>query len=244
MKIKLLSWNIWHGKYLKEVIEFLKKADADIIALQEVVETEEPKKENQAEIIAQALGYNFVFFKAFTTERHHPSYSQGNAILTKFKIKESKGVFLSDLSHYRGNAETEPRIALETHLEIAGEKLQVINTHLAYSHELKPSEMRHRQLNKLLTLIDKEKAVLMGDFNSTPETEVIKKVEEVLVNADPKSNQPTWSVFENEYHGFKVKGLEYRIDYIFVSPDISVETFKIEDTKASDHLPVSSIIEV
>jgi len=54
MKIKVLSWNIWCGTYLEEVIKFLKKADADIIALQEVSIDE---RGNLSEIIAKRLGY-------------------------------------------------------------------------------------------------------------------------------------------------------------------------------------------
>ena len=57
MKVKILSWNIWCGTYLDEVTEFLKNANADIIALQEVVEDE---RGNLVEIIAKELGYKYV----------------------------------------------------------------------------------------------------------------------------------------------------------------------------------------
>jgi exonuclease III len=58
MKLKILSWNIWCGTYLDEVIKFLKIADSDIIALQEVAED---NRGNISEIIAKELGYKYVY---------------------------------------------------------------------------------------------------------------------------------------------------------------------------------------
>lgn len=56
MNVKLLSWNIWGGQYLPEIVDFLKKEKADIIALQEVIEDLNGAN-NVAKIIAQKLRY-------------------------------------------------------------------------------------------------------------------------------------------------------------------------------------------
>src|SRR3989344_3149830 len=96
MKLKLLSWNIWCGTYLDEVIKFLKTTNADIIALQEVAEDE---RGNISKIIADKLGYKYVY----TTDidmplKYLPNYKKddegtkkmGNAILSKYEILNSK----------------------------------------------------------------------------------------------------------------------------------------------------------
>ena len=44
MHLKILSWNIWINGYFEQITDFLEKADADIIGLQEV-EADAPKRD-------------------------------------------------------------------------------------------------------------------------------------------------------------------------------------------------------
>src|SRR5256885_2098271 len=92
MLVKLLSWNIWGGRYLDDVIAFLKMSNADIIGLQEVIEFQSSK--NMAEEIAEQLGYECVFYKAGTIDKNGKSYNLGNAILSKFPFQKSRYRFL------------------------------------------------------------------------------------------------------------------------------------------------------
>src|SRR6266480_1308494 len=126
MNIKVLSWNIWKGKHLKEVIEFLKTTKADVIGLQEVV------GETTAQKIANQLGYEYTYFTAFTTNRHETIFDLGISILSKYPIKHATCHFLSTMDAYEQNAQTEPRIAVEAEIEINGILLHVFTVHLAY----------------------------------------------------------------------------------------------------------------
>jgi endonuclease/exonuclease/phosphatase family metal-dependent hydrolase len=242
MKVKVLSWNIWHGQDMKGVIEFLRKSEADIIGLQEVLEFENDKNENQAKIIAHELGYNFVYFPAFKTDRKSPVFIQGNAILTRHEIIKSENNLLSDMSSYQGGGETEPRVAGEVKLKIKNEELRVFVTHLAYSHKLQPSNLRDLQTDKLLSFIDGDKTILMGDFNVTPDSDVIKKVSQIMNDVGQKNGGPTWSIVKRIYKGFAVD-FNYRIDYIFTSKDLKIENYQVEKLLASDHLPIFAVIE-
>ena len=236
MILKVLSWNSWAGKNLEKATAFLSKTDADIIGLQEVLERD---KQNNAEDIAKKLGLNYFYCQAFTDDRHNvPTYHLGNAILTKFTIEKSFCNELSSLELYQKTSETEPRTAAEVDLSVNGKSLNFFSAHLAHSPRLRPSKMRDIQLNNLLKHLPNQLTILMGDFNSLPDSEVIKKLEEKLINTD-KDSSGTTAVDDDEHGKFN-----FRKDYIFVSPDITVKSFKILDSDASDHLPILAEIEI
>ena len=83
----------------------------------------------------------------------------------------------------------------------------------------------------------------MGDFNATPESETIRKMSEVLVDTDPTS-APTWSVYPAGCLVCNPQAIDTRLDYIFTTPDIKTSSFKVEQSKGSDHLPISVIAEI
>lgn len=239
MRIKILTWNIWQGKHLQQVIDFLKQTDADIIALQEVVEKEGT---NTAEVIASTLSYHYIYYRAKDAAVYKPN--QGNAILSKFPIAQSNRHVLSDPGLIIYTPETEPRIAVEAHILVNKRELSVLTTHLAYSRELKQSATRNRQAQTLYKFIHSKNTILMGDFNMTPGDSFLKKLERKLQNADPGTEKPTWTVYPFALNGFTVDSLQYRLDYLFVSRDIQVEATTISSSSASDHLPVSAIITI
>jgi endonuclease/exonuclease/phosphatase family metal-dependent hydrolase len=84
----------------------------------------------------------------------------------------------------------------------------------------------------------------MGDFNSLPESSVIKKMNESLQNTEVNSNTPTWSVYKDGCTECLIDEVIYKLDYIFTSKDLKSDKFTVYDSKGSDHLPVSSIIEI
>lgn len=245
MKIKIMSWNIWHGKHLNEIKEHIKDSNPDIIGLQEVIEMDKNgEKWNVAEEIAKELGYEWTYFKAFTSDKSNPIYDQGNAILSKYKIEKSTCYFLSGLELYKQTAESEPRIAIDAHISFGEKMIHIITTHLAYSFQFQQSEIRDLQMSNLLKTIHTNNTILMGDFNSSIENEVIKKISAVIQNADSNPTDPTWTVYPFDYHGHVENELKHRLDNIFVSKDITVQKFEVENSKGSDHLPVSAIIEI
>lgn len=231
MQLKVLSWNIWCYGYLDRVAEFLKTTDADVICLQEVVEDETP---NISDYLTKELEYNHVYAKTKVgvTKNDKTTYI-GNATYTKFKILKTTTHLLS---------ESEGRIALETEILVNSKVLHVFNAHLTHAH-LKPSQEREYQMDKIIEVLPKEKVLLMGDFNTLPESNEIRKVSQILINTDP-SLTPTWSVYPEGCETCMLKSVKYRLDYIFASNDIKVVSSQVRNSKASDHLPISTIIEI
>lgn len=239
MQLKVLTWNIWRGKYFDQVIKELKEIDADIIGLQELIQI---KDDIQAQKIADALGMHYVYFQAFTSDRHEIVYSIGDGIFSKYPLKDPQCHFLTDLSVYKDSSDSEPRIAVSAQVEINDQTLNIISTHLAYSHELKESEIRDLQVEKLLGLVE-AKTILMGDFNAKTDSKTIQSLDQVLSRVET-TDAPTWSVFPVDYRGYKVSGLECRIDQIYADPKLKIVESKVLSSQASDHLPILSVFEI
>ena len=223
MQVKVASWNIWKSKNVDEVTDFLKKTNADIICLQEVVQTTTNNvTNNAAHKISRALNFQYIYHAAVTSDRHETEYDLGNAILSKYPIINSSCHFLSDVSEYEHNAETEPRNVVIAEISLEDKTLHVASTHLAYSDYLHPSLLRTKQIHELVKHIPTSSAILGGDFNNIVTDDELKPIWAFLKSADSQPTRPTWSVFPTLKRDWEIKGLEYRIDNIFVAKDINV----------------------
>lgn len=231
MSLKILSWNIWQGKYLPQVIDFLKRADANIIGLQEITQNTNGTK-NIADQIVNELGYEWTYATTSQMQKNGKTMDWGNAILSKNKITGRKTHVLS---------KNHKRTALEVTIQVGNTMLNVFNTHLLHTHQ-QPSQTQETQMDNLINALPKEKVILMGDLNATPQSNAIKKIKNVFKNADPKLKTPSWSLYKKGCVVCKPEGLIYRLDYILTSNDIKSSSFKVARTKGSDHLPVSAII--
>lgn len=232
MSVKIISWNIWEGKYLVDIIDFLKTSNADIIGLQEVIQ-EKSGRRNTARIIANKLEYEFVYETDSEIEKDGRSLDKGSAILSRHKILRNKTYILS---------ETDKRTAIEADIKVGNTTLHVFTTHLIHTHQ-KPSDIQNLQAENLIKVLPKGKTILMGDFNATPGSDVVNNVSHVLKNTDAFS-VPTWSIYPEGCIGCKPKGVYFKLDYIFTSKDIKGKLFEVGSSKGSDHLPISVKIEI
>lgn len=227
MKLKVLSWNIWLDGDLNGVVEFIKTADADIIGMQEVIPEREP---NILESLS-ALGYQHAFSKVMELRRG--GEKMGNAVFSRHKLLTSYTRVLS---------EEQRRVAEDIVLEIDGVQLRVFNTHLLHTHQ-KQSDIQDIQVETLLKFVPGGRAIVMGDFNATSDSGVLKKMTNVLNNTDP-SNAPTWSMYPAGCHVCNPQAVDTRLDYIFASKDLRTSEPKVGHSKASDHLPISVTVEL
>ena len=229
MQLKIISWNIYGGRKLPEMIECLREANADIIGLQEVLQ-DEGGANNSAKAIADVLGYTYVYE---TTTLLIPSISHllekhkiennmewGNAILSKYPLSDRNVHVLSG---------DRKRTALEATVKIEGKSLRIFSTHLVYA-AVQPSEIQTTQVHNLIKVLPKENCLVMGDFNTTPDSKAIEDMSKVMMNTE---SDPT---------KFSADG--QKLDYIFSTADIKTLSSGTIDSQASDHLPIFSIIEI
>lgn len=156
------TFNIWHDaggqwpKRLPLLTAALRAADADVIALEEVLEDAGKGLSNQAATIARDLGYPEVHFVAPEPEGSPKRY--GNAILTRLQVIEVARRKLEPLSDYR--------TAIRVRVRTGDGPVDVVATHLAWQPEA--AAVRTQQVADLLAWLPRDGTplVIMGDFNA------------------------------------------------------------------------------
>lgn len=241
MQLKALTWNIWCGTYLEEVIAFLKQAQPDIIALQEVLKEENG---NTALTIAQALGYECVYqldmdmpAKFLNNPKFDPNtlLNFGNAVLSKYPI-------ISHQIHDLPQGE-DRRPVIQADIKIGDMVLHVFSLHLKHTHQ-QPLEVQNMQADKLLAVMTKQQSIAMGDFNCLPDSYPIRTISQTLNNTELDHDTPTWCKHISGCSVCQIAEVKYKLDYIFATKDLNFHSFKVTDSSASDHLPVSVLVEI
>ncbi len=239
MELTVLTWNIWGGRNRNAVIQFLQQNTWDIIALQEVTQREINGDEiNDAEELAKALACEYYYERSFRTDRHTPVYDLGNALLSRHPIKDRNVYTLSDMSSYKKNSTTEPRNAVEITISVNQKDLHILSTHIGYDDLLGEGELQKKQIEELLQHVPKKNTILMGDFNSTPNSSIVKRVTDHFVHSDTDLSANSWTNLK------KTDNPQYRIDYIFTTPDITTHEFHLGKSDASDHLPLIAQVNI
>lgn len=224
-QVKLISWNIWGGVFLPEIIRYLIDAKAGIVALQEA---EESGVTNTAEIIAKELRYSFVYTRSMEYEWEGKMTNRGNAVLSKFPIIGSTPHLLSGAKQ---------RTAMQADIRMHNHILHVVSVHLVHTGD------QESQTEQLLSVVPNNNTVIMGDFNAVPYSKTIERMRAVFRDTDQK-DLPSWCLYPDGPGESKPNKVISKYDYIFVSEDLPANSFAVGDTKGSDHLPVSVMLEL
>lgn len=232
MEIKILSWNIWADCNFAEVTEFLRTSNADIIGLQEVMVDD--KKRDVVDFLGK-LGYEHVV-EPWGKIAYYGGRTMANGIFSRYPIIASKAHALS------GSKKEEKRVAVEASIRVGNVMLTMLSLHIKHTHQ-KEMEIQKLQVENLIKVLPKEKVIVMGDFNATPDMTPIKRMREVLVDTNPDST-PTInpSFFDCKECDPKTIA-DTRLDYIFTSTDLKTHSPKVESPHGSDHLPISVTVE-
>jgi len=203
---------------LKNILDFIKSVNPDIIGLVEVDSGSfRSQKNNQAEGIAWELQHDHIYqskYPATSLAHRLPLLNkQGNAILTNQEI-------ISQKFHYFRNGVK--RLVIE--LELADLSIFLVHLSIKFRH-------RHYQLQDLHNILSKVKKplILAGDFNvlwGDRELQLFLAATG-LKNAN-RNGQPS----------HPSRAPRRQLDYIFHSPEIKVTGFEIPRVKFSDHTPL------
>ncbi|OGL38835.1 hypothetical protein A3J32_00830 [Candidatus Saccharibacteria bacterium RIFCSPLOWO2_02_FULL_46_7] len=234
-----MTWNVLYKEKADNILELTGKINPDILCCQEITKNSfvNPKRDIPEEI-SRVLGGEYRYQSVANTLEGQPS-DMGNAIFSKLPIVTDTNLLVqtttSDIDwsyQNRGYVQAEIRI---------GQKILTVGTtHLSYVDYFVETDARNREADKLIEAIKKKKEhyILTGDFNSAPDSKTIKRIEKILRSAGPPHTQNTFSTKFFKHNDFVVDSLDWRLDYIFTSPDIKVLSSKIIKTDYSDHLPV------
>jgi endonuclease/exonuclease/phosphatase family metal-dependent hydrolase len=148
----------------------------------------------------------------------------GNAILSRTPL------FDVDIRKF-SSTENLNRSVVSATVPVEGGELWVASTHLD-----NPGDAEEVRMDQTVQLLEHwngaEPAVLGGDFNATPDTDVIAAITAAgfVDTSAAADNEETTS--ENGR----------KIDYIFITPDLETISVSIPDIWTSDHRPIAATV--
>ena len=233
--LRVVTYNIHHGEGTDGIVDLarqahiLKSVQPDLVALQEVdLHTARSSGVNQLHELARLTGMHAQFGKAMD----YSGGSYGVAVLSRWPVVRTRNDPLPTFP------DREPRTALTVLVKV--EKgwplLQFTSTHLDQGREEANRLAQAAQLNAV-TVREGMPAILAGDMNSRPDTEVMKVLEAQWTNAttaDP--SVPPAPDGRPRFRG----------DYVLVRPAQCwrvIESKVLDDRVASDHRPVLVVLE-
>jgi endonuclease/exonuclease/phosphatase family metal-dependent hydrolase len=228
--LRLLAYNIKHGHGndgkvdLSRSAEVIRRLNPDLVALQEVDNRcQRSGMVDQASQLGETTGMRSLFGKFFDFQ----GGEYGMATLAKFKWTDATNLRLP-----RG---AEPRFSLVTtiHPWQDGPAVTVANVHF-YS----TLEQRMAQARRLLDELARREgpAIVMGDFNSTPDSPVLELFADEWLIPDKGPDRLTFSSDRPRVE----------IDYIVLRPRAAwrvIEIDVIDEPVVSDHRPVLAEVE-
>ena len=208
----------------------INELNPDIVGLNEVRgipfhETTDPSWFDQVNELAKLTNMPYCYFGP-AIKLTGP---YGNAILSKYPLKNIKTIAIPDPLVKDEDAFYESRCIISCEIE---------NFHLLVTHVgLAKSEQRNaiNLLKELIISINKP-IILTGDFNMTPDNQLINEIKSLLIDTSIKFKTPLLS--------FPTITPKIKIDYIFISEEIELLEADIPQIVASDHFPYIAKIKI
>lgn len=223
--LRILAYNIRHGLGMDEQIDLqrtaqvIRRLDPDIVALQEVDRrAERTGGVDQATVLGELTGMHAVFGDFMD----YQGGQYGMALLSKYPIEAT--------ANHRLPEGREPRSALAATIRVgeSGTEVIVVGIHLYAT-----AEERYAQASRIVDIYENEKrpVILAGDFNSTPDSEVMALLRQ------------SWTIPAKggDHLTFPSTEPNREIDFIIYRPRERfevVESRVIHEPIASDHQPV------
>ncbi len=234
--MKILQLNIWGGKLGKQIIEVLDREKPDIVCFQEAISL--PYQDGllftQLEVIQAKGGFEHLYFSpafGFTMMNHSADF--GNAVLSHAPLTNTNTVFTrGEYNPAIDLVDGDYNIRNLQHVEMVqnGRILHILNHH---GHHISQHKMGDEETLRQCALIAEYiqklegDVVLTGDFNLAPESESLGLLNKILTNHCIESGATTTRTPLT--HKTEV------CDYIFTSPSLKTQNFKILPDIVSDH---------
>jgi endonuclease/exonuclease/phosphatase family metal-dependent hydrolase len=225
---RVMSYNIHHGQGrdgkvdLERIAALIKAEKADIVGLQEVDRgvARTARRDLIAEL-ARLTGMNVCFEKNIA----YQGGEYGNAILTRFPILAKTN------THYRMLRDREQRGLLAAVLDVHGERVLFLNTHLDYRKNDAERRSNTAQMKETINGYPGLPVILCGDFNATAESRTYERLGGFLRDAWKEAGRGNGFTFPS---GLPAR----RIDYIWICKQVRPIRTWIPESQASDHRPV------
>lgn len=229
--LRVATYNIHKGRGLdgrvriERILRVLREIDADVIALQEVVNRPGPSLHDyQAGYLAEQLGCAYTVGDARALRR--TAFS--NVTLSRWPIERSRHIDLSV-------AGRRPRGALRTDIRVGDHLLHVFNVHLGTAARERRTQARLID-ERLLKAIDVSgQRIVMGDFNDWQHGLVTRTLFREFHLTDLAEHLP-------RVRGYPAVLPLLHLDHVYLDNRLTIEKAHFHRNRlalvASDHLPL------
>lgn len=254
MQVKIIQVNIWHGRLLDALLDFLRAEAPDIITTQEVTggtENEGPDSSvDTFSYLRDGLGYQGALGIAHESNDRGVRTYCGNAVLVKGDVRSHRTIWLraSRLgaqwqpphaqSHF-------PRLAVDAEASLHGRTVRVLSVHGAWTREPVETPEKLRQARRLaehLRSLGNTPFILGIDANMPPSSAVVQTLDAVARNA-VRGSAITRTTHPSIHTIAKTKPAGLLVDFIYTSPHFRVTEIDTPEVAVTDHLPVRAILE-
>jgi endonuclease/exonuclease/phosphatase family metal-dependent hydrolase len=223
--ILAVSYNVAFGKKIEMAIYDIDSAvelrGADVIMLQEM-------DAEGVQAIARETRLNYIYYPSAIHPKHDRDY--GNAILSKWPLTDPRKIILPHEDPLRN----QHRVAVSATANIGDIEVQVYSVHIEM-YRLSPQK-RLDQVDSIARSIrpGDDYVIIGGDFNTVLEVEV-DVMANVLDNAglERATEDMGWTSSTGPMGMIKLP-----LDHIFVKGLKVIETGKVRESEASDHIPI------
>ena len=251
--MKLITLNTWAGRIKQPFDEFLKThaADTDIFCFQEIfnnlAESEsdeaEQGKAGEEKYLLREITQVLSDFDAYFCPVIENAY--GIAIFLKkgMELIANGEVVLYENPNYDSAASADASAASGdharkmqwVHVKSGRKDFIIMNVHghrdLSGKDDTPNRIAQSQKIANFIISTGMTPKILVGDFNLNPETESILMLEKHVVNLITKH-----AIASTRTHLYD--GDSKHSDYVFISPEILVEQFKVLPDVVSDHAPL------
>lgn len=240
MIVKFLHWNILFKEKIENISSLLLEINPDVFCLNELSSGLGFNNNiDTAAFIAQKLGFNY-YAKEYMDWKGDGSQLVTSGIFSRFVITKKQSIYTKKISFDKSTGIKKGSVYVAVVLEIKNRQLTVATDHMTYVSGQKESVDKMREADDLIKIIEykKENFIFSGDLNVSPNSYTIKQISKYLSSCGPSYKEK--SAFTKEivdYAGWKT-GFDWRLDYVFATPDVKVKSAKIIKTSYSDHLPI------
>lgn len=254
MRVKVIQINIWHGRLLDALLDFLREEDPDVVTMQEVTAGSENDGPDTSvdpfAYLRDGLGYRGAIGIAHESNDRGVRTYCGNAVLVKGDVRSHRTIWLR--APRRGarwqppHAQPHfPRFAIEADAVVGGRSLRVLAVHGAWTQEPMETPEKLRQARRLATHLRSlgDTPFLLGiDANMPPSSAVVQTLDAVARNAVHGSTI-TRTTHSTIHVIAKTKPAGLLVDYIYTSPHFRVVQIDAPEVAVTDHLPVRAVLE-
>lgn len=254
IKLKVIQVNIYKGRYLDSLIDFLKKENPDFVTMQEVTTGGFSLSGVEKADVFRELLHELKMFGVFHGDlklKEEKDSKFGNAVFSKHRIIKSKVLTLKtfrpvtndELNGKSGEVrEKIDRHLLDAEVNFRDKDIHIMSWHGAWTappHDTPETKKQAELVYRYIMNVD-EPFILGGDLNAILGSKTVDLISSASNNLMLKCNV---SMTTNpDVHKIAPRG--FLIDYLFTSSEFKFKSIEVPQITVSDHLPVVAELEI